>query len=160
MEYPCFVSCFGWRRDDCLWTPPRHTIQLNNNTCPQFLVLPCALRCQSTSWMGCDVSCLLSWASQFAIMAGSNVSLSSNTSFTCPVASNFQDTYGGLFGNGAYATTSSYCLDGLQIVNGAPVDYPSRILTSTLEFQCQVCGTATSHGSTGTTDVPCVVLSV
>jgi hypothetical protein len=51
-----------------------------------------------------------------------------NTTFTCPVGSNFVDSFGGLYGpNGSYPVVSPYCPGG------------GSVLVSTLDFKCVSC---------------------
>ncbi len=88
---------------------------------------------------------------QVVVSMASNIT-AANSTFTCPVASHFSDSLGGLFGPGAIAVPSGRCGDGRSL------------LISTLQFQCEQCGEETysllagsSGGSPGdSTAFPCL----
>ncbi len=60
------------------------------------------------------------------------IGFDSSTLFSCPVGSNFQDTFNGLYGLGAYPARSPYCSDDT-------VEGTGKVLVSALSFQCTVC---------------------
>ncbi len=68
-------------------------------------------------------------SSQVSVPLASNISAADCT-FVCPVASNFLDTYGGLYGNNSFQSISRYC-DSYGLL---------MVLTSSLEFTCEKCG--------------------
>ena len=73
---------------------------------------------------------------------------------TCPLGSNCHDAFDSLYGPGSFPSLSSFC-------NSADPS-TTQVLTSTLEFECSVCGLnsyslghSVSNGSAGADQVPC-----
>ncbi len=54
----------------------------------------------------------------------------SGVELTCPIASNFEDSFGGLYGAGAYPVFSTLCAGGGD---------SDSVLASSLEFSCNAC---------------------
>jgi hypothetical protein len=90
-----------------------------------------------------------------ALQAG-NVTFVGETLLACPIGSNFNDSFSGLYEAGSYPVQLSYCALNLNAVNKA--------LISTLDFQCVVCPTdqysllgGSSNGAVGNaTNFPCL----
>jgi hypothetical protein len=84
---------------------------------------------------------------QVAVIQAGNVTFS-GVELTCPIASNFEDSFGGLYGAGAYPVFSTLC--------DTSIGGSDSVLTSSLEFYCNVCPVGTysvfagsSNGSRG-----------
>jgi hypothetical protein len=65
-----------------------------------------------------------------ALWAG-NVTFTHNVNLTCPLGTNFVDSFGGLYGPGSFPVNSPYCSSADPSVN--------QVLVSTLEFSCTAC---------------------
>jgi hypothetical protein len=82
---------------------------------------------------------------QVIVPLASNVTLAPYVELTCPLGSNFQDAYGGLYGEKSYTVASSWC------ASADPEN--SSVLASSLEFTCVECGrdeyTVTASSSNG-----------
>ena len=67
-----------------------------------------------------------------------------SSSFLCPVAANFVDDFGGLYGaDGAYPLPSRFCNDTTYLNFTTLVSPPVAVLVSTLQFRCRRCGFGT-----------------
>src|SRR4051812_42351235 len=87
------------------------------------------------------VSCCVMGTSQVYVASGGNVTFDDQTWFQCGAPSMFTDTYGGLYGDGAYLVPWPFCVNG---------GYDNTdVLQSTLQFGCFACDTDTYTVLTG-----------
>ena len=77
---------------------------------------------------------------QVDIPCAGNITIAPSCLFQCPVASNFLDTFDGLYGpDGAYPVSSLYCSAAPYAIHGIVYLAFTEVLVSTLQFQCQPC---------------------
>jgi hypothetical protein len=94
---------------------------------------------------------------QVDIPLAGNVTIGDGVQLTCPIGSNFQDTFGGLYSSGAFKITSVHC-------NTTVVGWNNVVKASTLQFECVPCSSGyyslsggTSNGQPGQSDnFPCL----
>lgn len=86
---------------------------------------------------------------QVVVSRAGNVTVTGTVELTCPTASSFVDSYGGLYGRGSYLADSKLCESFVL---------PFQVVVSTLSFGCTPCGVSTyslqQGRSNGTAGVP------
>ena len=65
--------------------------------------------------------------SQVVVSLAGNVTFAHGVDMRCPVGTNFQDTFGGLYGTGAFPVQTTACVNSVEY---------SLVLASTLQFSC------------------------
>jgi hypothetical protein len=84
----------------------------------------------------------MSSLTQVFLSQASNVTFDSKVVLTCPASSNFVDAFGGQYGpNGSYPAFSPYCDVTPSVGSSDAESFHSMVLTSALQFSCDVCPT-------------------